>query len=163
MAELQNTVKQYNTLNVKFRALPPLIMAPLDKLRNKLKSKGILSKSNKPKAIGRLMTQPDEIIISWFNSIGQNLLKYYHCCDNFYKVQTYVDYFIRWSAIHTLAGKHRISCKRVVVKWSKNLIIQDYGGFKLVSFPNSYSIRSLDYKFLTDVNGNKSSRVLNQL
>jgi retron-type reverse transcriptase len=141
-------------LKGKFQPLPLQINAPLENLRDKLKAKGILSKSNKPRAVGRLMTKPDEIIVSWFRGVGQSFLNYYRCCDNFYKVRVYVDYFIRWSAIHTLSGKHRMSCSRVIVKWSKDLIIKDSDGFKLASFPNSHSIRGLGRKFLANSDGN---------
>lgn len=161
--ESQKLVKSSKALNNKFQLLPFKINAPLDKLRDKLKAKEILSKYNKPKAVSRLMIQADYIIVNWFKSVGQGLLSYYRCCDNFYKIQAYVDYFIRWSAIHTLAAKHRTSCKRIIVKWSKDLIIEDFNGFKLASFPNSYSIRNLSRKFLTDVNGNAGMQILDQI
>ena len=155
--------KSCNVLEVKFKALPPQIKAPLDNLRDKLRDKGIISKSNKPTAVGRLVTQPDHIIVSWFRGVGQGFLNYYRCCDNFYKVKLYVDYLIRWSAIHTLANKHGTSRSRVIVKWSKDLVIKDLDGFKLASFPNSYSIRGLARKFLTNINGNAGMKILDQI
>lgn len=150
----------YNILKGKFQSLPPQINAPLDNLRDKLRDRGIISKSNKPMSVGKLMSQPDQIIVSWFRSVGQGFLNYYRCCDNFYKVKLYVDYLIRWSAIHTLAGKHGTSCRRVILKWSKDLVIKDSDGFKLASFPNSYSIRSLSRKFLTNIDGNTGTKWL---
>jgi hypothetical protein len=62
-----------------------------------------------------------------------------------------------------LANKHGTSCRRVIVKWSKNLVIKDFDGFKLASFPNSYSIRGLGRKFLTNIDGNAGMKILDQI
>ena len=142
------------------KTLPLRINAPLKVIRDKLESRGIISKSNKPIAVTRFITQSDNIIVSWFCRVGQKLLNYYRCCNNFYKVTNYVDYFIRWSAIHTLAAKHGMSCKKVLNKWSRDLVISDSEGFILASFPNKYDIRSKDRKFLTNKEHNAGLYIL---
>jgi hypothetical protein len=60
-----------------------LISAPLKELKEKLKIKG------------RMLNQPNHIIVGWFRSVAQGFLEYYRCCSNFVKVKNYVDYFIR--------------------------------------------------------------------
>jgi hypothetical protein len=115
----------------RYDAFPPQINSPLLEIRNKLKDRGIFSNSNKTKAIGYLIHSSDSDIISWYNSVGRALLNYYCCCQNFYKVKDYVDYMMRWLAIHcvhALAGKHKLSCEKIIQNNTKNLIIKDKEG-----------------------------------
>lgn len=155
--------KKYKKLIREFVALPLRINVPLKELREKLRSKGILTKSNKPTAVTRIATQPDHVIVRWFCSVGQGFLNYYRCCNNFYRVKNYVDYFIRWSAIHTLANKYQSSCSQIIFKWSKDLVILDSEGHKLADFPNNNAIRAIGCKFLANVNRNNGLRVLNSI
>ena len=48
-------------------------------------------------------------IVNWSAGITISPLSYYRCCDNLYQVRTIVNYQIRWSAIFTLAHKHKSS------------------------------------------------------
>lgn len=164
LGEVSSSFKQqYKELFGRFEALPLQIKAPLSVLRKKLRLRGILSKSNKPTPANKLVTQADAIIVSWFCGIGEGFLNYYRCCNNFYKVKAYVDYFVRWSAIHTLASKHGISCRKVINKWSLDLRILDSDGFQLALLPNSNNIKSMNRKFLTDINDNAGLRILDTI
>lgn len=153
----------YKQLVSRYDALPLQINAPLLEIRNKLKDRGIISNSNKPKAIGRLIHSSDSEIISRYNSVGRGLLNYYCCCQNFYKVKDYVDYMVRWSAIHTLAGKHKLSCKKIIQKNTKNLIIKDEEGHVIAQFVSTEEIKCMRRRFRADVSENVLDTVLNQI
>ena len=149
--ELENSKQYYKNFTNRCKILPFQINAPLKILREKLKSKKLISKANKPVAVNRLIIQPDFVIIKWFTTIGQSLLNYYRCCNNFHKVKNYVDYMVRWSAIRTLAAKHKISSKNVINKWSKNLIISDTNGHLIAKFPTNTEIKSMKRAFMLNV------------
>ena len=164
IAESSKDEKQrYKELVGRYDALPPQIKAPLEDIRRKLRNRGVISKLNKPKAIGRLIHVPDDKIVSWYNAVGRGLLNYYCCCNNFDKVKNYVDYMVRWSAIHTLAGKHKSSCKKIIREHTKDLIIYDQEGFELTRFINSLEIRVMRRQFRTDVSKDAADKVLNQI
>jgi hypothetical protein len=86
----------------------------------------------------------DGDIVNWFAGIAISLLSYYRCCDNLYQVRTIVDYQIRWSAIFTLAHKHKSSARNIILKYSKDLnIVNKEGGKTLAEFPNSIELGKL--------------------
>lgn len=147
----ENFKLKYNNLRGRFESLSLQIEAPLKDLRDKLRLRGIISKANKPTSMSLMIWLSDEVIVQWFAGVGRGLLNYYCCCNNFYKVKDYVDYMVRWSAIHTLALKHRLSCKKVIVKWTKNLVIEDSEGRLLARFLSNIDIRSMGCKFLPNV------------
>jgi hypothetical protein len=153
--------KRYKELVDRYDVLPLQINAPLVDIKAKLRDRGIISKSNKPRAIGRLIHVPDDKIVSWYKAVGMGLLSYYSCCQNFYKVKNYVDYMVRWSAIHTLAGKHKSSCKKIIAKHSKDLIIKDKDDFTLASFISSQEIKSMKRQFRSNVLHDAVEKVLN--
>lgn len=159
----ENPNKRYKELVGRYDALPVQINAPLDMIRIKLRERGVISKSNKPKAIGRLIHVPDNEIVKWFNAVGRGLLNYYCCCQNFYKIKNYVDYMVRWSAIHTLAGKHKSSSRKIIAKHTKDLIIKDEEGFVLTQFMSSAEIRVMKRQFRTNVSENPMDKVLDQI
>ena len=155
--------KRYKELVGRYDALPPQIEAPLIEIREKLRQRGLISKSNRPKAVGRLIQVPDDLIIKWYTQVGRGLLNYYRCCRNFYKVKNYVDYMVRWSAIHTLAGKHKSSSRRIIAKYTKDLIIKDQEGFVTAQFLSTQEIRTMGRKFLSNVSKDAGDKVLEQI
>jgi hypothetical protein len=86
----------------------------------------------------------DGDIVNWFAGIAISLLSYYRCCDNLYQVRTIVDHQIRWSAIFTLAHKHKSSTRNIILKYSKDLnIVNQEGGKPLAEFPKSIELSKL--------------------
>jgi Type II intron maturase len=156
-------VGRYKELAYKCVAFPLRINAPLKNLRERLKLKGVLTKSNKPVAVSRMINQPNHVIVGWFCSIAQGFLNYYRCCSNFSRVKNYIDYFVRWSAIHTLAKKHRSSCSDIISKLSKNIIILDSKGYQLADFPSNHFIKLMGRKFLMGIDFNAGLLVLNSI
>ena len=83
--------------------------------------------------------------------MGRDLLTYYRCCRNFSKVKDYVDYMVRWSAIHTLSGKHKSSSRKIIAKYTKDLMIKNQEGSITVQFLSTREIKNMDCKFFFNI------------
>jgi len=124
---------------------PIQIEAPIKKILRRLRDRGIISRRRPwPIHVACLTNVSDGDIVNWFAGIAISLLSYYRCCDNLYQVRTIVDYQIRWSAIFTLAHKHKSSARNIILKYSKDLnIVNQEGGKTLAEFPNSIELGKL--------------------
>ena len=121
------------------------IEAPIKKILRRLRDRGIISRIRPwPIHVACLTSVSDGDIVNWFAGIAISLMSYYRCCDNLYQVRTIVDYQIRWSAIFTLAHKHKSSARNIILKYSKDLkIVNKEGGKTLAEFPNSIELGKL--------------------
>lgn len=124
---------------------PIQIEAPIKKILRRLRDRGIISRRRPwPIHVACLTNVSDGDIVNWFAGIAISLLSYYRCCDNLYQVRTIVDHQIRWSAIFTLAHKHKSSARNIILKYSKDLnIVNKEGGKTLAEFPNSIELGKL--------------------
>jgi len=124
---------------------PIQIEAPIQKILRRLRDRGLISRRRpRPIHVASLTNVSDGDIVNWFAGIAISLLSYYRCCDNLYQVRTIVDYQIRWSAIFTLAHKHKSSARNIILKYSKDLnIVNQEGGKTLAEFPNSIELGKL--------------------
>lgn len=124
---------------------PIQIEAPIKKILRRLRDRGLISRRRpRPIHVASLTNVSDGDIVNWFAGIAISLLSYYRCCDNLYQVRTIVDYQIRWSAIFTLAHKHKSSARNIILKYSKDLnIVNKEGGKTLAEFPNSIELGKL--------------------
>lgn len=124
---------------------PIQIEAPIKKILRRLRDRGIISRRRPwPIHAACLTSVSDGDIVNWFAGIAISLLSYYRCRDNLYQVRTIVDYQIRWSAIFTLAHKHKSSARNIILKYSKDLnIVNKEGGKTLAEFPNSIELGKL--------------------
>jgi hypothetical protein len=124
---------------------PIQMEAPIKKILRRLRDRGIISRRRPwPIHVACLTNVSDGDIVNWFAGIAISLLSYYRCCDNLYQVRTIVDYQIRWSAIFTLAHKHKSSARNIILKYSKDLnIVNQEGGKTLAEFPNSIELGKL--------------------
>jgi hypothetical protein len=96
-------------------------------IKEKIRDWGMVKeKSFQPKANGILFNYHDAAIIEYYRRKAQGLLEYYRPGTNFYEIKKAVDYQMRYSLIHTLAGKHK---KKV------HEIIQEYGKTPSVHIP----------------------------
>lgn len=121
---------------------PIQIEAPIKKIVRRLRDRGLISRRRPwPIHVACLTNVSDGDIVNWFAGIAISLLSYYRCCDNLYQVRRIVDYQIRWSAIFTLAHKHKSSARNIIQKYSKDLNIGNKeGGKSLAEFPNSIEL-----------------------
>lgn len=102
------------------QGLNPRIYAPIKDLKNKLKTWGMLDKSGKPKASGAIFRYHDVSIIEHYKSKALGFLNYYRPAVNFHEVKKLVDYHLRWSLIHTLAGKHTSKVHKIISAYGKS-------------------------------------------
>ena len=124
---------------------PIQIEAPIKKILRRLRDRGIISRRRPwPIHVACLTNVSDGDIVNWSAGIAINPLSYYRCRDNLYQVRTIVDHQIRWSAIFTLAHKHKSSARNIIPKYSKDsIIVNQEGGKTLAEFPNSIELGKL--------------------
>nr|YP_011021724.1 maturase R [Meniocus linifolius]WQM22023.1 maturase R [Meniocus linifolius] len=124
---------------------PVKIEAPIKKILRRLRDRGIISRRRPwPIHVACLTNVSDEDIVNWSAGIAISPLSYYRCRDNLYQVRTIVDHQIRWSAIFTLAHKHKSSARNIIPKYSKDsTIVNQEGGKILAEFPNSIELGKL--------------------
>ena len=124
---------------------PIQIEAPIKKILRRLRDRGIISRRRPwPIHVACLTNVSDGDIVNWSAGIAISPLSYYRCRDNLYQVRTIVDHQIRWSAIFTLAHKHKSSARNIIPKYSKDSnIVNQEGGKTLAEFPNSIELGKL--------------------
>ena len=136
------------------KSRPPRLLAPLDHIRDQLRRRGIVEDQNfRPTALKRMLNHEDFSIVNYFRAIAHGLLSYYRCCDNFHKVKRIATYQIRWSAIFTLANKHKLTAKKVINRYTMDLIIkQEVNGQAIIvaKFPSKKEIAIMSRKFLVN-------------
>ena len=121
------------------------IEAPIKKILRRLRDRGLISRRRPwPIHVACLTNVSDGDIVNWSAGIAISPLSYYRCRDNLDQVRTIVDYQIRWSAIFTLAHKHKSSARNIIPKYSKDSnIVNLQGGKTLAEFPNSIELGKL--------------------
>ena len=124
---------------------PIQVEAPIKKILRRLRDRGIISRRRPwPIHVACLTNVSDGDIVNWSAGIAISPLSYYRCRDNLYQVRTIVDHQIRWSAIFTLAHKHKSSARNIIPKYSKDSnIVNQEGGKTLAEFPNSIELGKL--------------------
>ena len=124
---------------------PIQIEAPIKKILRRLRDRGIISRRRpRPIHVACLTNVSDGDIVNWSAGIAISPLSYYRCRDNLYQVRMIVDHQIRWSAIFTLAHKHKSSARNIIPKYSKDSnIVNQEGGKTLAEFPNSIELGKL--------------------
>ena len=101
------------------QGLNPKIYAPIRKLIDRMKTWGMLSKKGKPKASGVTFRYHEISIIEYYKQKALGFLNYYKPASNFHQVKKLVDYHMRWSLIHTLAGKHKKKVHQIIKIYGK--------------------------------------------
>jgi hypothetical protein len=109
----------------------------------------MLSKDGKPKASGVAFRYHEISIIEYYKQKALGFLNYYKPASNFHQVKKLVDYHMRWSLIHTLAGKHK---KKV------HQIIKIYGKAPKVVLENTNGKDKILAAFLTNNEVNHRTR-----
>nr|WOH22565.1 maturase [Gastrodia javanica] len=100
---------------------PIQIEAPIKKILRRLRDRGLISgRRPRPIHVASLTNVSDGDIVNWSAGIAISPLSYYRCRDNLDQVRTIVDHQIRWSAIFTLAHKHKSSARNIIPKYPKD-------------------------------------------
>lgn len=79
----------------------------------------INEKTTTPCAVTTIFDYHVVAIIQYFANKARGILNYYCICKNFWKVKQLVNYQMRWSLIHTLAGKYKSKVYKIVSKFGK--------------------------------------------
>ena len=132
------------------------IYAPIRDLKNKLKTWGMLDKGGKPKANGAVFRYHDISIIEHYKFKALGFLNYYRPAVNYHEVKKLVDYHLRWSLIHTLAGKHTTKVHQIISSYGKSpkVMLESNGKtHELASFltPNDVNHRTRGFTKSRDV------------
>ena len=111
----------------------------------------MLDKSGKPKACGAVFGYHDISIIEYYKSKALGILNYYRPAANFHEVKKLSDYHLRWSLLHTLAGKHTTKVHEIIKSYGKTpkVELESNGKFhELASFltPNNINPYSRFYQ-----------------
>ena len=102
------------------QGLNPRIFIPMFKIKEKIREWGMVKeKSFQPKANGIVFKYHDVAIIDHYRMKAQGLLEYYRPGVNYHEVKKAVDYQMRYSLIHTLAGKHKKKVHEIIQEYGK--------------------------------------------
>ena len=107
-----------------------------------------LDEKRQPAPIDIMTSQQDTRIAGCYRSVTIQRLNYYLCCENLSKVRSIVNYHLRWSAIYTLAKRHKSSSQQIIQKFSKNLVVTKEGA-GLAAFLDPKEISGFQKCFLT--------------
>jgi len=126
----------------------PMIVIDRDKLYEKLKFAKIMNSNNNPGCKVDITTVSDFNIITYFNSVAHGLLSYFRCADDFFRMKSIVNWFIRYSAISTIKHKHKLSSRKTVFeKFGVNPTFNNQKG-KTVSLISREHVMGLNREFL---------------
>lgn len=105
------------------------IYAPIWEIKNRMKSWGMISPGGFPKASGAIFRYHDISIIEYYKRKALGFLSYYRPAVNYYNVKKLADYHLRWSLLHTLAGKYKSKIHEIIKKYGKTpkIILIDKG------------------------------------
>jgi retron-type reverse transcriptase len=101
------------------QGLNPRIYAPIRELKDRLKTWGMLSKNGKPIASGITFRYHEVSIVEFYKQKALGFLNYYRPASNFHAVKKLVNYHMRWSLIHTLAGKYKKKAYQIIRIYGK--------------------------------------------
>jgi len=79
----------------------------------------MISEGGKPKASGMIFKYHDISIIEYYKQKALGFLNYYRPANNYHQVKKLVDYHMRWSLLHTLAGKHLKKVYQIIDEYGK--------------------------------------------
>lgn len=140
-----------NAKNLQLSTRIPKLIVSKDVIKKWLIKKGFSNQEGKPKYVGEWIYLSDAKIISRFNNIILGLIMYYKMGENRRDLNESI-YIIKYSLLHTLAAKHRISLKQVIKKYTLKKVNNKLGNVdkgKIVTFdePKSLSAAYLDENY----------------
>ena len=138
------------------QGLNPRLYAPIWELKEKMKTWGMISNQGKPKASGAVFRYHELSIINYYKEKALGFLNYYKPAVNYHDVKKLVDYHMRWSLLHTLAGKYKKKVYQIIKQYGKTpkvILKNQEGKSKTLSVfltPNEISHRSRGFTKLYD-------------
>lgn len=93
-AEKVNKIKRTPNMLTPSMLTPELtIKAPISKIKDLFREKGIISHKGRPGHVSYLTARTDEEIVRYMGNIARFYLNYYRCVDNFHEVLKLTFYF----------------------------------------------------------------------
>jgi|JI61114C2RNA_FD_contig_123_26453_length_2136_multi_5_in_2_out_1_2 arsenate reductase-like glutaredoxin family protein len=148
-SQVNKNVKQVSDTEAHIVKKPTII---IDKalVYDKLKLEKLINTKLKPCCKTDLITVSDYDIIFFFNKIAYRLLNYFRCTDDFFRMKSIVNWFIRYSAILTIKSKHKLASKKAVIdRYGKDLTFTNHLGNK-ISLISPETVMFMKKRFLTD-------------
>ena len=125
---------------------------PYDKVKTKLLEKGYI-KGSFPVSKPILSQQHDLDIIQHYTQLARGLLNFYSCADNKWRLVRVINWYLRYSLLHTLAHKHNKTIKQTISLYSITPAIwrKDHKGklIRLISFIDPLEVNTMKKGFLT--------------
>lgn len=140
--------------------LPIQIYAPTDLIKQKLKTRCIISKKGKPQAFNPMLSETDLTIFEWYSFLAKEILNYYQCADNFYKIKSIINCQIRWSIHHTLAKKHKTTIRKLFIQYGDDFKLDEE---LQTIFSSKTDVASKKKAFLIKQNLSQPFETFNQL
>lgn len=136
------------------QAIRPIIVMNRNKIYTKLMSSSIMNSKKNPCAKANICSSSDYNIIKYFNSVAHGLLSYYRCADDFYKMKSIVNWFVRYSAISTLKHKHKMASRKAVIqRYGRELRVANHKGYETNLIDTEYVMGlKQDYLITPDIN-----------
>lgn len=110
------------------------------KFKIELSKANIISDQYKPIACSSLCVLYGEEIITWYSFFLLGVLRYYYISFNSYRFTLYLFHVLKWSLFHTFSKKHKKSLRKIVLKYSKNLLFTDKNNLSRHLFYEKVSI-----------------------
>jgi hypothetical protein len=142
------------------KSLPGLILStrklklivPKKVVKEWLIYKGLANQQGKPKYIGKWIYLSDSEIIQRYNNIIVGLINYYKMGENRRDLNEAI-YIIKYSLLHTIGAKHRMSLNQVIKKYTIDKVDNKLGiksdgkDIIIFNYPKSLSAAYLDEKY----------------
>jgi len=124
------------------QTIRPIIVLNRNKIYTKLMAASIMNSKKNPCSKANICSTSDYNIIQYFNRVANGLLSYYRCADDFYRMKSIVNWFVRYSAISTLKHKHKMaSRKAVITKYGTDLRVTNHKGYEISLIDKEYVMR----------------------
>lgn len=99
-------------------ARKPKLIVPKKLIKEWLIGKGLANQEGKGKYVGKWIFLSDAEIIRRFSNVLKDLVEYYKIVNNSQKQLKEAVYIIKYSLLHTIAAKHRVSLMQVINKYT---------------------------------------------
>ena len=125
----------------------------MTKIRNKLKSGGILNNKGGYGVKVSVMNANDADIIIYYSSLAHGMLSYYRCADNLRDIKRLVMHILKFSLMTTLRVKHRLNKADFARIYGDQITCKDYKGNE-ISYLSNMQVYNLRKEFLTNIKDN---------
>lgn len=128
------------------------LIVPKKVVKEWLIYKGLANQQGKPQYVGKWIYLSDGEIIQRFNNIIVGLINYYKMGENRWDLNEAI-YIIKYSLLHTIGAKHRMSLNQVIKKYTIDKVDNKLGvkldgkGIIIFNYPKSLSASYLNDKY----------------